>query len=270
MGQENNSNVTKEIGSESWVLKILPFASVVAFFAGWQLLVGSGIIPKELLAPPADVFKFFILKLTTVEPDGALLLTHVWVSVKEALIGYFLALIIGLPLGCLMAWFKVADGLFRPIFEMIRPIPPVAWIPMAIFWFGIGLTSKVFIIVVSGIVPCTINAYVGVKMANPTLIQMSRTYGASDWEIFTKVCIPSALPMIFSALQIALAYCWLTLVAAELVAANAGLGFMITMGRRLLMPDLIVLGMMMVGLTGALFGVIIGIVEKRLLAGIRR
>jgi ABC-type nitrate/sulfonate/bicarbonate transport system permease component len=271
VGQENmGSKVTKENASDSWLLKILPFVSVVTFFLCWQFIVDFGIIPKELLATPADVFRFFIIKLTSPDPDGAVLMVHVWISVKEALIGYFLALIVGLPLGCLMAWFRVADGLLRPIFEMIRPIPPVAWIPMAIFWFGIGLTSKIFIIWVSGIVPCTINAYVGVKMTNPTLIQMSRTYGASNWDIFIKVCIPSALPMIFSALQIALAYCWLTLVAAELVAANAGLGFMITMGRRLLMPDLIVLGMMMVGLTGALFGLIIGRVEKRLLAGIRR
>jgi len=107
-------------------------------------------------------------------------------------------------------------------------------------------------------------------MANPTLVQMARTYGSSDWQIFIKICIPSALPMVFSALQIALAYCWTNLVAAELLAADTGLGYLITMGRRLGKPDMVILGMIMVGLTGAVIGVLIDWVENRLLAGIRR
>jgi len=128
----------------------------------------------------------------------------------------------------------------------------------------------VFIIWLAGIVPCVINSYTGVRMANPTLVQMARTYGSSDWQIFIKICIPSALPMVFSALQIALAYCWTNLVAAELLAADTGLGYLITMGRRLGKPDMVILGMIMVGLTGAVIGVLIDWVENRLLAGIRR
>jgi NitT/TauT family transport system permease protein len=115
-----------------------------------------------------------------------------------------------------------------------------------------------------------INSFVGVRMTNPTLIQMARTYGASDWQIFRQICIPSALPMVFGALQIALAASWTTLVAAELIAADTGLGFMITMGRRLLMPDMIVLGMLLVGLTGFVIGLVIDRIERKLLAGIRR
>ena len=103
--------------------------------------------------------------------------------------------------------------------------------------------------------PCVINSYVGVRMTNPTLIQMARTYGANNWQIFTQLCIPSALPMVFGALQLALAYCWTNLVAAELLAADSGLGFLITMGGRL---------------SGAVIGFIIDQIEKKLLAGIRR
>jgi ABC-type nitrate/sulfonate/bicarbonate transport system permease component len=119
-------------------------------------------------------------------------------------------------------------------------------------------------------VPCVINAWVGVRMTNPTFIQMARTYGASNWQIFTQICVPSALPMVFGALQIALAYCWTNLVGAELLAADQGLGFLITMGRRLALPDMVVLGMVTVGIGGALIGVLIDAVERRLLAGIRR
>ncbi|MBF0530490.1 MAG: ABC transporter permease, partial [Deltaproteobacteria bacterium] len=242
------------VQSEPKILKFLPYLSVITFIVAWQLLVDSGVIPKELLATPTDVAKMFLRKLADTSPDGKLLSTHLLISVTEAFVGYILSLLIGLPLGLLMGWFRLAEGLARPIFEMLRPIPPIAFIPLAVFWFGIGMTGKIFIIWVSGVVPCVINAYVGVKMTNPTLINMARTYGASNWQIFLNLCIPSAMPMIFGALQIALAYCWICLVTAELVAANAGLGFMITMGRRLVLPDMIVLGMVMVGLTGAIIG----------------
>jgi len=252
------------------VLRILPIASVLLFLSVWQFTVTSGIVPSTMLAAPTTVFRLFIDKLTQTDPDGAVLSTHAWMSIKEAGIGYILSLIIGIPLGLLMGWFTTIRGLFRPIFEIIRPIPPVAWIPLCIFWFGIGLSGKVFIIWIGAVVPCVINAWVGVGMTNPTLIQMARTYGATDMQIFTKLCIPSALPMVFGALQIALAYAWTNLVAAELLAADTGLGFLITMGRRLGLPEMVVLGMLTVGLIGAIIGIIIDIVEKRLLAGIRR
>jgi NitT/TauT family transport system permease protein len=107
-------------------------------------------------------------------------------------------------------------------------------------------------------------------MTNPVFIKMARTYGATDWEIFRDICIPSALPMVFGGLQVALAASWTALVAAELIAANTGLGFLITMGRRLLKPDMIILGMLMVGLTGVIIGIIIDKVERRLVAGVNK
>lgn len=252
------------------LLTILPVMSLAAFFLGWQAVVVYGIVPNELLASPTQVFQAFLAKLHDPMPDGAVLSIHIWTSIKEAFLGYSLSLFVGIPLGLAMGWFRVVEGLVRPVFELIRPIPPIAWIPLTVFWFGIDLTGKVFIIWIAGIVPCVINSYVGVRMTNPALIQMARTYGASDWQIFTGLCIPSALPMVFGALQIALAYCWTNLVGAELLAADTGLGYLITMGGRLIRPDIVLLGMICVGLSGALIGVIIDYVEKTLLAGIRR
>jgi len=256
-------------------LRILPILSVSVFLLLWQLSVApEGVedwrIPNTLLAAPWDVLTLMIKKLTDVTPDGATIITHAWISMQEAFIGYILALAVGLPLGMAMGWFTTVRGLFRPIFEIIRPIPPVAWIPLTIFWFGIGLSGKVFIIWLSGIVPCVINAYTGVCMTNPVHIQMARTYGASDWQIFTSICVPSSLPMVFGALQIALAYCWTTLVAAELLASDAGLGYLISIGRLLGRTDIVVLGMVSVAMGGALLGIIIDRVEAKLLAGIRR
>lgn len=251
-------------------LKVLSVVSIVALFLGWQLVVDFGIVPNTLLASPKQVIEMFIYKISNANPDGAVLWVHVMTSLQEALTGYLLALVIGIPLGLAMGWFVVVEGLARPIFEMIRPIPPVAWIPLAIFWFGIGLAGKVFIIWASGLVPCVINSFMGVKMTNPVFIKMAKTYGATDWEIFKDICIPSALPMVFGGLQVALAASWTALVAAELIAADTGLGFLITMGRRLLKPDMIILGMMMVGLTGVIIGIIIDKIEKRLVAGVNK
>lgn len=252
------------------ILRLLPILSIVLFFGVWQLVIDWGMVPSAMLASPIQVFQLFLVKWTEVNPDGALLSQHIWTSFQEVFAGYLLALLVGIPLGLAMGWFVVVEGLSRPVFEMIRPIPPVAWIPLTIFWFGIGISGKVFIIWIAGIVPCVINSYVGVRMTNPTLIQMARTYGATDWQIFKQLCIPSALPMVFGALQIALAYCWTNLVAAELLAADTGLGFLITMGRKLALPDMVLLGMIMLGLTGAVIGVVIDYFEKKLLAGIRR
>ncbi len=251
-------------------LIILPYASLIIFFAVWQGVVQFGIIPGILNASPTQAFETFFYKLSNANSDGATIAAHAWTSVQEAFIGYLLSLIVGIPLGLAMGWFNVVEGLFRPIFELIRPIPPIAWIPLTVFWFGIGLAGKVFIIWIAGIVPCVINSYTGVRMTSPVLIQMARTYGASSWQIFTQLCIPSALPMVFGALQLALAYCWTNLVAAELLAADSGLGFLITMGGRLGRPDIIVLGMICVGISGAIIGFIIDKVEQKLLAGIRR
>lgn len=251
-------------------LILLPIISVFTFFAVWELIVDTGIVPSTMLAAPSAVIKLFIVKLHEPNPDGAVIAAHAWVSGKEAFIGYLLSLAIGLPLGLLMGWFTVVRGLARPIFELIRPIPPIAWIPLTIFWFGIGIEGKVFIIWLGGVVPCVINAFVGVRMTNPTLIQMARTYGATDWQIFRQLCVPSALPMVFGALQIALACCWVNLVGAELLAADQGLGYLISMGRRLALPDMVVLGMVSVGLVGAVIGYAIDRLERRLLAGIRR
>ena len=251
-------------------LILLPIFSVLTFFVVWELVVQLGVVPKTMLAAPTQVGELFVTKLTDPNPDGATIFTHAWVSAQEAFLGYLLALGIGLPLGLFMGWFSVVRGLARPLFELIRPIPPIAWIPLTVFWFGIGLWGKVFIIWLGGVVPCVINAFVGVRMTNPTLIQMARTYGATNWQIFLTICVPSSLPMVFGALQIALSACWITLVAAELLASDQGLGFLITMGRSLGRTDVVLLGMCGVAAMGILIGVIIDKVEARLLAGIRR
>ena len=244
--------------------------SVCVFLVFWEGIVRAGLISPHLLASPTQVISLFIDKLSNPNPDGTIIWGHIGISLEEALIGYILALVIGIPLGLAMGWFTTFDGLVRPIFEIVRPIPSVAWIPLCIIWFGTGLFSKIFIIFVGALVPCVINSCSGVKMTNPTYIRMAKTYGAGSWEIFRNVCVPSALPMVFGGLQVALATAWTCLVAAEMVSADRGLGFFIEMGRRLLMPDMIILGMVLTALTGVVITVIVGLIEKQLVKGSRK
>ncbi|MFR7887739.1 MAG: ABC transporter permease [Bilophila wadsworthia] len=251
------------------LLTILPYVSIIIFFAFWEGVVRSGIIPNTLLASPSQVFAAFIDKLSNPNPDGAIMATHAWTSIQEAFIGYVLSLVVGIPLGLAMGWFNVVEGLFRPIFELIRPIPPIAWIPLTVFWFGIGLAGKVFIIWIAGIVPCVINSYVGVRMTNPTLIQMARTYGAklADFHAALHPVRPShgvSAPAACPGLLLDQPWprnCWPPTPAL----ASSSL-WVAALGR----PDIIVLGMICVGLSGAVIGFIIDQIEKKLLAGIRR
>lgn len=232
---------------------ILPVISVIAFLLLWQVSVMSGIVSGRTMPAPVEVFKIFLYKLTNTSPDGSLLQVNVLVSLRVACSGLFLAIVIGVPLGWLMGWYKPVNRFVRPIFELVRPIPPIAWIPLTILWVGIGLEAKAMIIFFASFVPCTINAMAGIKSTNQTLINVAKTYGASNFTIFRKVGIPSSLPMTFAGIRIALNSAWSTLVAAELLAANAGVGYMITMGRQFGRVDIIVLGMVTIGVMGFVF-----------------
>jgi NitT/TauT family transport system permease protein len=146
---------------------------------------------------------------------------------------------------------------------MIRPVPPIAWIPLAILWLGIGVQAKTFIIFLASLVPCVINSFTGARLANPVLARVARIHGADDFTVFLRIGVPSAVPMIFTGLRLSLNAAWTTLVAAELVAASRGLGFMIQMGRRLARPDIVIVGMVTIGFLGAMLSWGLSRAERR-------
>lgn len=225
--------------------------TVIAFLLIWEMIVRLGL--GGIIPAPSTVFKTFFIKLTDPKPDGATLGTNVLVSLQVACSGLFLAIFIGVPLGWLMGWYPSVDRFVRPIFEFIRPIPPIAWIPLTIIWLGIGLSAKAMIIFLASFIPCLINAYTGIKETNKTMINVAKTFGASNFKIFLTVAVPSAMPLTFTGIRIALNCAWSTLVAAELLAANAGVGYMISMGRSFARIDIILVGMITIGLMGFIF-----------------
>lgn len=237
--------------------------SIVAFVALWQLAVSVGWISSKSCAPPSKVFETFIDKWTNPKPDGSTLGTHILASLKLASIGFLLAIVIGVPMGLLMGYFRFAEAFLNPLFEIVRPIPPLAWIPVVLLTLGIGMEAKAFIIFIASFVPCVINSYTGIKRTSPVLINVAKTAGATRKQIFFKVGIPSATPMIFTGIKISLGSAWATLVAAEMLSSSQGLGYLIQRARNLVRSDLVIVGMLMIGVIGALFTLFLELIEKR-------
>lgn len=248
-----------------YTLTMLSISGVLGFFLLWQLSVSAGWLSSRYVASPLDIFKLFAVKLYEKNPDGAVLSVNVLASLQVSLTGFLLAVVVGVPLGLFMGWFKAFDRFMRPIFEIMRPIPPVSWIPLTIVWLGIGLQAKAFIVFFSAFIPCVINAYTGIKQTSPVLINVAKTCGASNFTIFWRIGIPSSLTLTFAGIRVALGNAWATLVAAEMLAASAGLGYMILMGRQFARPDLIILGILVIAVIGTTLTAVLSFVENRVL-----
>ena len=253
------ANYFATAAKENWISMV----SFAVFILAWEMICQFEIIGPYQLVPPSEVIIVFFEKFTQVNPDGGLLQQHAAASLLLALTGFVVAVLVGVPLGLFMGWYPKVNMLVRPIFDAIRPIPPIAWIPIAILWLGIGMPAKAFIIFLAAFVPCVINSYTGIRLTNPVLIRVAEIYGASNFETFRKIGVPSAIPMIFTGMKLSLNAAWTTLVAAELLAASVGLGFMIQQGRRLARPDVIIVGMLTIGLLGALMSWILTRIEAR-------
>lgn len=250
---------------------IVSAISLCAFFGIWYVCTAIlHLKPDYILPSPVQVVQGFLDKLSDKAPDGATLFGHIAASLQVALTGYLLGAVVGVPLGIAMAWYRRVDMFVTPLFDLIRPVPTIAWIPLMILWFGIGLGAKSAIIFVSAFVPCVINAYAGIKQTKPVHLWVAQTFGASRKELLFTVAIPTALPLIFTGLRISLGTAWMTLCAAEMLASNKGLGYMIQINRTLARADLIVVAMLTIGLIGTLFTVGLNKLERRFVKGGRR
>lgn len=177
--------------------------SLSVFFIVWYIATAiMHLMPDYCLPSPVAVLQAFIAKLTHKAPDGGTLFQHIAASLKVALSGYVLGAVVGIPLGICMAWFRRIDLFVTPLFDLIRPVPTIAWIPLMILWFGIDLGAKAAIIFVSAFVPCVINSYAGIKQTKPVHLWVAQTFGASRTKMLFTVAIPTAMPLIFTGLRI--------------------------------------------------------------------
>ena len=239
------------------------FAAAVALLATWQV-VSSVVLPRlapsaaTLMPPPLGV----VIAFLDLMRSGDLIL-HILASLRRVLVAFAVAALAGVALGVAIGWWRRFGDLVDPLVEFIRPIPPLAWIPLAIIWFGIGDAQNMFIIFLGAFFPIVVNAIEGVRSVDRPLIWAALTLGGTWPQILREIILPGALPLILTGLRIGLGVGWMALVAAELVAASSGLGFLIEDSRNLLFTERVLLGMVMIGLLGFAMDRLMRLIERR-------
>jgi ABC-type nitrate/sulfonate/bicarbonate transport system permease component len=246
-----NETTGQFVDRKPWTLKrvmtnkkVLNGLSLATFFLAWDFLAASNFLGGEgtALARPIEVVRQ-LTELAGTELAELTLWGHVWASTQRVLIGFSVAAVIAVPLGLFMALNRHANACFKPLFDLLKPMPPISWISISILWFGIGEPSKVFIIVIGTFVPCLLNAYNGVRLVEPEMYDVIRMLGGNRRDEILHVCFPASFPAIFAGLQISLSMAWTCVLAAELVSARSGVGYIIVQGMNLSLPGMVIGGM---------------------------
>lgn len=227
-----------------------------AFLGLWIALSAGGIVPRQFLPPPSEVASRFATLLTA-PFAGATLPVHVLSSLQRYGLGVLIAAAIGVPLGLLMGWFRWLDDVVTPVFDGLRFIAPIAWVPFAALWFGTGIGGPVLIIFAGAFPPCLINAYRGARFVEPRLIEASRMLGTGNLRTIVEILLPAALPSIVAGLRVSAGLGWQSLVGAELIVAAAGVGFMMVQAQGSVQTATVMTGMVAIGLVGMLIDVLL-------------
>jgi len=233
----------------------------------WQLFSWTGVLPLRKIPSPVQVVSALYMLTFQGLPPEYLLHGHVLASLVRVFGGFFFAAVTAIPLGILMGWNRPLRIVVTPFVEILRPIPPLAWIPIAILWFGIGIKSAAFIIFLGVFFPILLNTVSGVLSADVRLIEAAKVLGAKPPQILLKVLTQGALPSVFTGVRIGLGVGWMTLVAAEFtgVKNGYGLGYLIMIARDIQRADAIVAGMIVIGLVGYSIDGVVKRLERRLL-----
>ncbi len=231
--------------------RVLPFILPVVLIIIWYLITdGLHLIPYYILPSPVAVFNAAYVLII-----NGKLFDHTISTLIKVFAGIILASVVAIPLGIVLGWYETLDELSSLIISVLRPIPPIAWIPFSILWFGIGLSSAVFVIFIGCVFSVLVYTIDGVKRTDKVLIEAAHTLGANNWDILVKVVLPSTLPYIVSGLKVGVSIALMCTVSAEMIASSKGLGYMILTASNLFDPGTMVVGMAVIGIIGILFDV---------------
>ena len=238
------SGLLKALGRAAPLL--IAFAVIIAV---WQAVVWIFKPHPSLLPPVTQPAQEFVKLFASGE-----LFVHMGVSLMRVVSAWCIAGAIAIPLGLAMGWSRRCERIIDPFIELLRPISPLAWIPLAILWFGINEAGKIFVVFVATFFPTLLSTVAGVKRIDPVLIHAGQVLGCTDRaSLFRKVIFPAALPSIIVGLRISFGTGWAAIIAAELVAARSGLGYLIANGMEVLRADKVLVGMATIGILGVLF-----------------
>ncbi|MDE1167764.1 MAG: ABC transporter permease subunit [Pseudomonas sp.] len=242
---------------------VLSLVTIGAMLAAWYLATNANWIKPLFLPSPQAVWAQFV----DVAGEGfadATLLSHIGWSALRVFGAFVLAVLTAIPIGILMGVNRVARGIFDPLVEFYRPLPPLAYLPLVVIWMGIGEGSKVLLIYLAMFAPLALSARAGVKSVAIEQIHAAYSMGASRGQVLRHVIMPAALPEVLTGMRIAIGFGWTTLVAAEMVAATAGLGFMVLTASKFMATDVVIMGILVIGAMALLFDLGMRWLERRL------
>jgi len=236
---------------------VLPVLSIILLLGVWRLLAST---PDSMVPTPLETLQRF-LYICANPISEATLPIHLLVSLKRVLISFAFAIVLGIGLGVALGWSKNFNALFGPVFEIIRPIPPIAWIPLVLLWCGIGELPKNVIVFIGSFVPIVLNTHSGIREIDPLLIDAGRVLGANRRQTLIEITIPATTPAILAGIRTALSSGWMCVVAAEMIVAKQGVGFLIVRGQETGDTALIVACMLVIGVVSMLLSTILSKLE---------
>mgnify|MGYP001249733270 CR=1 FL=1 len=242
------------------IKRILPWIIPIILIGSWQLFSSLGILSARVLPNPLD-----ILSAATELILNGQLFSDVWISTKRAFWGFIIGGGIGFLFGLINGLSKTSEGLFDSSIQMIRNIPHLALIPIVILWFGIGEEAKLFLVALGTFFPIYLNTFHGIRSVDKSLIEMAYVYELKGFSLFWHVIFPAALPSILVGVRYALGITWVTLIVAETIASDSGIGYMAMNAREFMQLDVVVLSIMLYALLGKLSDVTAKAAEKRFL-----
>ena len=244
-------------GGSAWV----PLASVATILFLWWLVTTMGWVKPLFLPSPQAVWnKFFDIWQNGYTNTS--FLAHVGISTARVFGAFLIACLIGIPLGLAMGMSPLIRGIFDPPIEFYRPIPPLAYLPLMIIWFGIHETSKVMLIFLACFAPVALGARAGVRSAAIEQIHAAYSFGATRWQVMHHVILPAALPEILTAMRVGVGFGWTTLVAAEMIAATKGIGYTVYNASKFMQTSTVIVGIIVIAAIAYAFDMLMRWVER--------
>ncbi|WP_162491700.1 taurine ABC transporter permease TauC [Pseudomonas caricapapayae] len=249
MDRHNLASIAKPLAEQAAAsypgTRAISVLTLAALLTLWWAVTAAGWIEPLFLPSPADVLSKGWLLATKGYMDSTLW-QHLHASLQRIGLALGAAIVTAIPVGIAIGHNRVARGIFDPLIEFYRPIPPLAYLPLIVIWFGIGEFSKVLLIYLAIFAPIAIATATGVRTVDPAKVRAAQSLGATRWQLIRHVVLPGALPDILTGIRIGLGVGWSTLVAAELIAATSGLGFMVQSAAQFLVTDVVVLGILVI------------------------
>lgn len=251
---------THEKSNNKKIRRVRSIVTLVIIIAFWEIASQTGLVRKSILPPPSRIMKTFVSILMSGELMG-----HIGISILRVLEGFVIGAILALIVGILCGLYKKVDDYLSLIIGFLRPIPVLAWTPLLILWLGIDEASKIALIAIGTFWTVLLNVVAGIKGTDNKLLEVAAILEKDKKTLLFKVILPSALPSIFTGMRSGIDMAWRSVVGAEMIAASRGIGFLITYSREISQPDVMIVGMICIGIIGIIIEKLLKIAEKRLL-----